>query len=169
MKKEHAVPEALYYKEEHQRLYLKGSGHITAILCADLRELVFSRFEQGNPIEAFYVDLSECDYMDSTFMGLLVGFNKRMLKLMKKRITIVRPSTTAKDLMEGLGLTSLVDMVDEPIPFPEDMVNINQTKSASVDLLLHSHENLMELSEENKKKFAALHSVLKSQKDQEEK
>lgn len=166
--KEQIVPEALYYKEENQRIYLKGEGHITAILCADLRELVFSRFEQGEAIESFYIDLSDCDYMDSTFMGLLVGFNKRMLKLMKKRITIVRPSETAKGLMEGLGLTSLVDIVDEPVPFPKDLTNINQTKGASVDLLLHSHENLMELSEENKKKFAALHSVLKSQKDKEQ-
>lgn len=165
--KEHAVPEALYYKEENQCLYLKGEGHITAILCADLRELVFKRFEEENPIEAFYVDLSSCDYMDSTFMGLLVGFNKRMQKLMKKRITIVRPSPTAKDLLDGLGLTSLVAISDEMVPFPANMENINQTMNASVDLLLHSHENLMELSEENKKKFSALHSVLKSQKDQE--
>lgn len=162
------MPEALYYKEEDNRLFLKGEGHITAILCADLRELVFSRFDQGEPIEAFYVDLSGCDYMDSTFMGLLIGFNKRMLKLMKKRITIVCPTPTAKDLLEGLGLTTLVDMIDEPVPFPKDMIDINQTKSASVDLLLHSHENLMEISEENKKKFSALHSVLKSQKDQEQ-
>ncbi len=160
------MAEALYYKEENQRLYLKGEGHITAILCADLREVIFNRFEQGDPIEAFYIDLSACDYMDSTFMGLLVGFNKRMLKLMKKRITIVCPSSTAKGLMEGLGLTTLVDILEDPVPFPSDMININQTKTANVDLLLHSHENLMELSEENKKKFAALHSVLKSQKDQ---
>ncbi|AEJ19495.1 STAS domain-containing protein [Gracilinema caldarium] len=161
------MAEALYYKEENQRLYLKGEGHITAILCADLRELIFNRFEQGHPLEAFYIDLSACDYMDSTFMGLLVGFNKRMLKLMKKRITIVCPSSTAKGLMEGLGLTSLVDILEDPVPFPKDMININQTKTANVDLLLHSHENLMELSEENKKKFAALHSVLKNQKEQE--
>jgi hypothetical protein len=71
-------------------------------------------------------------------------------------------------LMVGLGLYSFVDFVDEPVPFPKDLSYINQTKGASVDLLLHSHENLMELSEENKKKFAALHSVLKSQKDKEQ-
>lgn len=162
------MQEALFYKEENNCLYLKGEGHITAMLCGDLRELIFNRFEQGSPIEAFYVDLSSCDYMDSTFMGLLVGFNKRMLKLMKKRITIVSPSPTAKELLEGLGLTALVNVVNEPVSFPQDMENINQTRGTSIDVLLRSHENLMELSEENKKKFEALHSVLKSQKNQKE-
>ncbi|MFQ3547849.1 MAG: STAS domain-containing protein [Termitinemataceae bacterium] len=159
------MPEALYYQEENNCLYLKGEGHITAILCADLREVVFARLENPPAITEFYIDLSACDYMDSTFMGLLVGFNKRLVRSTGKRIKIVQPSAKVVELLEGLGVISLIDLVQEPVPFPETMININQTKQAGVDLLLHTHENLMEISEENKKKFSALHSVLKSQQD----
>ena len=45
------------------------------------------------------------------------------------------------------------------------MENIVKTRTASSDLLMKAHENLMELSEANKKRFATLHSVLKGQSE----
>jgi anti-anti-sigma factor len=156
------VGEALYYMENEGTLYVRAEGHVTAALCSDLRERVFSRFESSPPVQDVFVDLSACDYMDSTFMGLLVGFNKRLARSASKRIVIVRPTDTARELLSGLGLASLIDIVEEKVPFPEDMENVVKTRSASADLLLKTHENLMELSEENRKKFAALHTALKN-------
>ncbi|HCM28373.1 MAG: hypothetical protein A2Z99_09395 [Treponema sp. GWB1_62_6] len=156
--------EALYYKEDGGKLYLKAQGHISAALCADLRSLVFERFDKVPAVTAMFVDLSLCDYMDSTFMGLLVGFNKRLARCGGKRLAIVAPTATAAELLSGLGLTSLVEIVKEE-NFPEDMENIVKTRTASSDLLMKAHENLMELSEANKKRFATLHSVLKGQSE----
>jgi len=82
------VAEALFYKEDRNTLYLRAQGHITASLCADLRGMVFSRFEKTPQVENMYVDLSACDYMDSTFMGLLVGFNKRLVKAAGKNFQL---------------------------------------------------------------------------------
>jgi anti-anti-sigma factor len=157
------VAEALWYKEDRNTLYLRAQGHITASLCADLRGIVFSRFETAPQVENMYVDLSACDYMDSTFMGLLVGFNKRLIKASGKKLSIVKPSVTALELLEGLGITTLVDLVDETVAFPSNMQNILKTQDTGPDLLLRTHENLMELSEENRKKFSILHSLLKNQ------
>jgi anti-anti-sigma factor len=154
--------EALYYKEQDNNLYLRAEGHVTAALCADLRERVFARLESAPSVEAMYVDLSECNYMDSTFMGLLVGFNKRLLRSASKRLIVVKPTETARDLLAGLGLNALIDIIETTLPFPEGLENVVKTKSASVDLLLKAHENLMELSEENRKKFATLHAALKN-------
>ena len=162
--KEILVGEALNYKENDGKLYLKAQGHISAALCADLRSLVFDRFDRAPPVSAMYVDLSLCDYMDSTFMGLLVGFNKRILRSSGKRLSIVAPSKPAADLLSGLGLSSLVEILERE-SFPEGMENIIKTRNANSDLLLKAHENLMELSEENRKKFSTLHAVLKGQSE----
>jgi anti-anti-sigma factor len=163
------VSEALAFQEQNAVLYLRAEGHVTAGLCADLRERGFSRLEDQPPVTAMYVDLSACDYMDSTFLGLLVGFNKRLLRQAKKPITIVRPTETARELLAGLGLSALVAITDDAVPFPAGMADIVKTKSPGADLLLRAHENLMEISEENRKRFAALHSVLKNQIGESEK
>ncbi|MCX7656729.1 MAG: STAS domain-containing protein [Treponemataceae bacterium] len=157
------MAESLLYTEEQGVLYLKAVGHITAALCADLREIVFSRLDSAPPVQDLYIDLSQCTYMDSTFMGLLVGFNKRLLRSAKHPITIVHPSDEARNLLAALGIVSLVKFVETAVEFPKNMIDIIQTKKAELELLLHAHENLMEISEENRKKFATLHGVLKSQ------
>lgn len=160
--------EALYYKEIDNTLYIRAEGHVTAALCADLRERVFTRFEAAPAVQATLVDLSACDYMDSTFMGLLVGFNKRLARTASKRLVVVKPTHTARELLSGLGLSSLIDIVDTDLPFPEEMESVFKTKTASADLLLKAHENLMELSEENRKKFATLHAALKNSSENKE-
>ena len=162
------MSEALYYKEQDNVLYIRAEGHVTAALCADLRERIFSRFEESAPVKAVYVDLSGCDYMDSTFMGLLVGFSKRLARLGAARLVITKPTDAARGLLDGLGLTALVDIVDADLPFPEEMENVLRTKSANNELLLKAHENLMELSEENRKKFALLHEALKKSSETKE-
>jgi len=157
------VPEALLYKEKDNTLYLRAEGHVTAALCADLRFIVFSRFDAAPTVSAMYVDLSACTYMDSTFMGLLVGFNKRLARTGAGKLKIVRPTTPARELLSGLGLLSLIEIVEEKVAFPADMDNVLKTQATGADLLLKAHENLMELSDENVKRFSTLHAVLKKQ------
>lgn len=159
------MAEALYYREKDKRIYIQARGHITAQICADLREQVFSRFDEPVPVLAIYVDLSSCDYMDSTFMGLLAGFNKRLVRMQNKRISIVKASVSAKKLLDGLGLSPLLEFVDTNLEFPGNMIQISGTHKANAELLLKAHENLMELSEDNKKKFSGLHDVLKKQQE----
>jgi len=161
------VGEALYYKEKEKVLYLRAHGHVTAALCADLRARAFDRFQGEPPVQGMYVDLSECEYMDSTFMGLLVGFNKRLLKSAGKRIVLVRPSESCVGLLTGLGIASLITMTNDEVPFPEDLENVVRTQATSAELLLKAHENLMELSDENRQRFSTLHKVLSGQTGEE--
>lgn len=157
------MPEALQYKEKDDALYVRAAGHVTAALCADLRFIAFARFDETPPVKAMYVDLSACSYMDSTFMGLLVGFNKRLAKTGAPKLKVVRPASAAKELLSGLGLLPLIEILDEEVPFPAEMEDVVKTRSTGADLLLKAHENLMELSDENVKRFSTLHSVLKNQ------
>jgi len=54
----------------------------------------------------------------------------------------------------------LVEFIDEPIRFPEPLERLGTGRKAGATLVLRAHEELMELSEENERKFSALRSIL---------
>jgi len=155
------VEEALFLKESNDAVYIRAQGHVTANICSDLKLRVFERLESKAPLGAVYVDLSECEYMDSTFMGLLVGFNKRFLRLSERPITVLRPNETCLKLLRTIGVARLVDIRQEDIPFPLVMENLGAERKASARMLLNAHEDLIELSEENERKFSSLRTILR--------
>lgn len=157
------MEEALFYSEKESVLFIKAEGHITANLCFELRERVFNRFKTAIDLADVYIDLSRCDYMDSTFMGLLIGFNKKMTALTGKHIKILNPTDTCIKLLKGLGIIKLLDIERQESPLPNDMEKISDSPSATAEILLNAHENLMELSNDNKRKFETLQKVLKEQ------
>lgn len=164
---EDSVEEALYLAEENNKLYIRATGHVTAQLCAELKARVFDRLDLKPPVDAVYVDLSQCEYMDSTFMGLLVGFNKRFLRLSERPISVLRANDVCKKLLSTIGVARLVDMSDDAIAFPAEQERIGALRQADAALLLDAHDNLIELSDENERKFSALRSVLSDQIDKQ--
>jgi anti-anti-sigma factor len=156
-----SVEEAVFVKEQDNKLYIRAAGHVTAGISATLRQRIYRRLEKPPAPEAIYVDLSSCEYMDSTFMGLLVGFTKRFEKLTGKRLELPVPSGTCAGLLENLGIHTLLEILDRPVGFPDDMENVAKTDAASTEFILRSHEDLIEISEENRKRFALLHKILK--------
>jgi len=153
------VEEALQYGEDGNALYVRAQGHIGTRLCADLKAKVFSRLEAQPPVQRLYVDLSSCSYMDSTFMGLLVGFNKRLLRFSEKPITILGANETCEKLLRTIGLTRMVEMSQESVAFPPTMAALGSSK-ADVDMLLGAHRELAAMSPENEEAFAGLLSIL---------
>ncbi len=157
------MEEALFIKEAANVIYIRAHGHVTAALCSDLKGRIFERMEAKPPVENVYVDLSLCDYMDSTFLGLLVGINKRFLRFSERPLCVVRPSPPCTELLKTIGILRLLRVLEEPVAFPEGMESVVATEKATAEFLLDVHENLMDLSDENKRKFSTLYSVLKSQ------
>lgn len=155
------MDEALLLKESGDAIYIRALGHITANSCAGLKARVFERLERPPVLDNLFVDLSLCEYMDSTFMGLLVGFNKRLLRVAEKPITVLRANETCHKLLKTIGIARMVVMSDEEPRFPEDMETVGG--KADAELLLGAHDDLIELSEENERRFSALRSVLASE------
>lgn len=162
------MEEALYLAEQDNRIYVRSTGHVTANSCADLKARVFDRLESQPAIESVYVDLSDCEYMDSTFMGLLVGFNKRFLRFSERPITIIKANETCMKLLRTIGMSRLVEMSDEMPGFPDHMERIGTGRPVDAGFILGAHDDLIELSEENEKRFSALRSVLSQQLDKQE-
>lgn len=157
------MEEALYVKESAKTIYIRAQGHVTAALCSDLKSRIFERLEAKPPVENVLVDLSGCDYMDSTFLGLLVGINKRFLRFAERPLTVIRPSPPCTELLRTIGILRMVKVLEEPVAFPDGMEAIVTAEKAAAEFLLDVHENLMDLSEENRRKFSTLYTVLKSQ------
>ncbi len=141
--------------------FITARGSVRAVLCYPLRETVLARLEATSDVPAVYVELSECTYMDSTFIGLLVAMDRRLQRGSGGRLHVVRPSVECMDLFRQLGLQDILLIEDTAIDAPAEIVELsseNQTPGA--EFLLRAHEALMETSEEARKKFSLLKDVL---------
>jgi anti-anti-sigma factor len=168
-----AVEEAVYYKSDGTTLYMKATGHVTALVCPPLKTAVFRRLDAEPSADRVYLDLSSCEYMDSTFLGLIVGTQKRFSRLSggrtPKSIVLLGVNEACKGLLRTIGVLGMVELSDAAVPFPPDMARLSGESRTSARFLLDAHEELSELSPENRKRFSALTTVLKSAIDSEEK
>ena len=145
-------------------LFIRAEGHVTAAVSTDLRELILNRLTKAPVPPLLAADLSACEYMDSTFMGLLVGFHKRYKALTGRPLTILRPSSECVKLLNGLGILKLMTLVTGGDPgSPKTWTGLKARLGPNPEVLLRAHQNLSELSVENEKKFSTLQSVLEQQ------
>jgi anti-anti-sigma factor len=164
------VEEAVYFKSEGTTLFIKATGHVTALVCPPLKTAVFQRLDAAPAAEKVYLDLSECEYMDSTFLGLIVGTQKRFSRQARgASIVLLAVNEACTGLLRTIGVLGMVELSDAEVPFPPDMPRLSGESRTSARFLLDAHEELSELSSENRKRFSALTTVLKSAVDSEEK
>ncbi|MGA2545687.1 MAG: STAS domain-containing protein [Rectinemataceae bacterium] len=168
------MEEAVYYKSEDRAIYIRATGHVTALVCPPLKTAVFDRLDADPPITKVYVDLSDCEYMDSTFLGLLVGTQKRFARLSGNpridsgSIVLIGVNEACKGLLRTIGVLGMVELSDAEIPFPPGLERLSGEARASARFLLDAHEDLSDLSADNRKRFATLTTVLRSVVDAEE-
>lgn len=156
------------YCEIKGNIYISVSGHLTAPDCPVLREIIFARIEGQNneppkPITKVLMDMTGCTYMDSTFIGLVAGINKKLKKIHNLKLELQNIGKACMELLVSMGLTNLLNINDTPVDMPDNMRNIDSSKNITAEEILDAHENLMEISEENKQKFSNLRDVLTSQ------
>ncbi len=153
--------DALFLGADQRGVFLRARGHIRAPLCYPLRDGLLDRLDGGDPIPAVFIDLSECRYMDSTFIGLLVAIDKRLQKISGARLHLLRPSPECIDILSQLGLQDFL-LIDRDGPvLPADMEELSSSLGRpGADFVLKAHEALMETSEEARKKFALLKEML---------
>jgi anti-anti-sigma factor len=166
------VEEAVYCKSEGATLFMRATGHVTALVCPSLKQAVFERLDSSPPVEAVYLDLSGCEYMDSTFLGLIVGTQKRFSRLLapKARPSIVLRGVNeaCKGLLRTIGVLGMVELSEEGPTFPADLVRLSGESRTSARFLLDAHEELSSLSADNRQRFSTLTAVLRQVVDAEE-
>ncbi len=154
-------PDSILLGADERGYFVAARGSIRASLCYPLRERLLARLEESTDVPAVFVDLSECAYMDSTFIGLLVAVDRRLRRSSGGRLHILRPSRQCRDLLGQLGLQEILLIEPEGRPALPEMVELEKPAARpAAEFVLRAHEELMETSEEARKKFALLRDEL---------
>ncbi|MBA3686834.1 MAG: STAS domain-containing protein [Planctomycetes bacterium] len=124
---------------------------------------VFLATEIDQGATTICVDLSSCSGMDSTFMGLLVGY-ARQLDGAGGRLVVVNPSVGNMRLLVMLGVTLVVPVLENQ-PDPQvAYVTLASDPTMSpiqrIELVQRAHQNLLKLTKSNEAKFAAFLTAL---------
>ena len=153
-------------------IFIKPLGHITANITLPIREHLLKKISSFSCCLSISIDLSNTDYMDSTFMGLLVGLDKELFKKFKIHLEILNPNDISIKLMKNMGLDKYLKIFNKNLPeniefsiFDENYVVSEIDKSK---IILDAHKNLSSLNEENEKKFKFLQDVLEKQINEKE-
>lgn len=160
--------DAILLGRDERGYFIVARGSIRAQLCYPLRDAVLARLEEAERAPAVYADLSECQYMDSTFIGLLVGIDKRLRASSGGRLHVLRPSLECLDILGQIGLRDFLLIEDQEQRNPPLMSEISpDTGTPGAEFVLRAHEALMETSEEARKKFSLLQKMLEKKINQE--
>jgi anti-sigma B factor antagonist len=146
-----------------------------------LRRYALEMMERG--ARQFIVDLSGCDGMDSTFLGVLAGIGLRLTQDGRAgHIHIANVSSRNLELLQTLGLDRLFEMnqpagqnlhyeppagaVFQRLP-ESDVRQLNKplSKRETAELMLEAHDDLVRVDQRNVAKFKDLTAFLRDRVD----
>jgi anti-anti-sigma factor len=141
-------------------LVLRAEGHITAALCPALKSRLLPFLAPDGGANRLHVDLSDCDYMDSTFLGLLVFLAKTARNQTLPPLLVHGANAQCTSLFRTMGMMKLLEFSDEPSPSGGSFEEIVSNESLNSRFLLDAHRELTALSPENRNRFDVLTAIL---------
>lgn len=142
-------PTQILVAEERPTAFFKIVGRGDFRCSDDLRQAIRRLREAGYTEFAF--DLGECPHMDSTFIGVLASPLRRLSgpdgTAPDGRVRICRAHATARQILEDMGLASMVDMeADAPSATTfQPTASHTASRAELSETSLEAHENLMAL------------------------
>lgn len=139
-----------------------------------LRRFTLDKIQRG--YRRFTVDVGECTGMDSTFLGVLAGVGLRLRQDAgtEARVRLVRVGPRNMELLQTLGLDRLLSVVTDAADqagaeldwewLPEsDIESLSKPldKDETTDLMLTSHNNLIQADQRNAPRFQTVTKFLR--------
>ncbi|HUE95541.1 MAG TPA: SpoIIE family protein phosphatase [Longimicrobiaceae bacterium] len=150
-----AAPEAaparaavIFYGEAEDASYLALRGRATWLHCTTFLEAGLAILEARRPL---VIDLSECEYLDSTCLGTV----HQLVDRGGVRLRNPRPSVT--ELFEELGMEQVLASIHEeetPLPELHPLAATPPATDAGHRRIIEAHEALSELNPRNRETFA---------------
>ena len=143
---------------------IRVTGRATHACSHGLREFAMGQLAHG--VKRFVLDLSACESMDSTFMGVLsmIAIRGRAKQV---PVAIVNASAHTEKLLHGLGIKKLFCFAKLDSPNPDWQSLSQACPSALADCggqqrtVLEAHETLMAVDPANVPRFEDVVSFLK--------
>ena len=105
------------------------------------------------------VDLSHCDYLDSTFLGCLVEMQRRAGRSEPPRFVVSAPAEKVRKLLSPTRLDLVIKTTAEPARVVGDCVTLPGADVGSVDVMRHvmeCHRSLAAVGGPQQAAFAAI-------------
>ncbi len=61
-------------------------------------------------VTEFVIDLGECEQLDSTYLGIILGLALKLRKMGLGPVHVIHPNEMIKSLFKGTGLDQIFDM-----------------------------------------------------------
>jgi anti-anti-sigma factor len=151
---------------------VKVIGRGTLEYSTELFETFSSKLDK-NELVALYFDLSETQYLDSSFIGVIVSLQKKMKKEKRGELFILNPSQKVMEIFVTMGLQDLLPMKVETqiknVEYTEELAKQLEMTEESIRILLQSHQDLMEVNPQNRRRFKLVEEMLKKELERFEK
>jgi len=146
---------------------VRVEGRATFKQAAPLKDYFDQILKAGEEREII-LDLSRCETLDSTFLGILAGMSSSMRKLDWAPISLVNMNATINRLVSIIGLNRVVDIYDpDKVPSGDsiecqalDNENNSMNKKEQILFMLDAHRQLLPLEEGNEMRFKNLMTCL---------
>ena len=149
------TPAKLYVADLEERAVVRITGRANCLSSVPFKRVINCLIERGRRV--FTLDLSDCQLMDSTFLGVLVGLNRTLGQAGPDGgFSLYKPTETVRVLLDNLGILELFSTAEslgqeeaaEPVEAGEASDKTELTHTS-----LEAHRNLMDANPENEAKF----------------
>jgi serine phosphatase RsbU (regulator of sigma subunit)/anti-anti-sigma regulatory factor len=134
------------YGETEQAAYLALRGRATWMQCDAFHETALAVLEKGQPL---VIDLSACEYLDSTFLGTVHELVAR------GHVTLTGVTPAIRPLFEELSMDQVLAHIHEHGPAAPELYALGggSGPAAAHQRILRAHEALSALSDRNREEF----------------
>lgn len=145
---------------------LRVTGRATHIISQPLREYAWQMIRRG--YRGFFIDLSDCIYLDSTFAGVLAGMSIK-LKEAGGTLTLQRVPVRCAEALATLGIGPLFTFDAGPIAAPasggelQPLPMAAKSREAWAGTILEAHRLLAEAERANETRFEDVIDFLKDE------
>lgn len=144
---------------------IEGRGTLHESLA--FHELIANSFKRQGL--ALAIDLTDCEYLDSTFLGCLVKLHNRFSGEEQAALSIVAPSDRAQQLLGPMQLDKLFEISPTPPDVAIPLCSISADALTSADLGRHAaecHRQLAALGGPHQEIFESLAAQLEQELDE---
>ena len=153
---ENNVSENKYlYGEIENTTFIKAVGNSTMKNSKTVSDIL-DKLLNGEKKEII-LDMSECKYMDSTFLGLMAKYAMEVKMKWGTNLHVLNPTETVAVGLKQTGIEKFIDVImsSDVDNFETEEVKSNDfgSKLEKSKYILEMHKTLMNLNEENKETF----------------
>lgn len=137
-----------------EQVFVRVEGKGTHANSQPLREFLLGMLERG--CRAFHLDLQNCTYMDSTFLGTVVGVCLQIKRKEDNRFIVANASQRNRELFQTLGVAHFFEFAAVAASAPQSLDTLPQgrdTKQQRAETMLEAHETLTRVDAANLPRF----------------